>query len=217
MPTRSHVRVKICGLTRRTDLEAAVNAGADYVGFVRYPRSPRNVSLEQARLLTGDVPESLCLTVLTVNPTDAEVDRLLDALNINLLQLHGSESPDRVAELRDRHDIRIMKAIGIANKQDVDVIDDYSDVVDQILVDAKPASAGSLPGGNGLSFDWRLLEGIKWKVPWMLAGGLDANNVAAAVNLTSARQLDVSSGVESQPGIKDPSRIADFIRAARET
>ena len=217
MPTGSHVRVKICGLTRRTDLEAAVNAGADYVGLVRYPKSPRNVSLEQARLLTGDVPESLCLTVLTVNPTDEEVDRLLDALNINLLQLHGSESPDRVAELRDRHDIRIMKAIGIANRQDIDVIDDYSDVVDQILVDAKPASVGSLPGGNGLSFDWRLLEGIEWKVPWMLAGGLDADNVAAAVNLTCARQLDVSSGVESQPGIKDPSRIADFIRAARET
>lgn len=209
------IHVKICGLTRAADVADAVAAGADYVGLVRYPRSPRHVDLVQARCLADGVPGNVCKTVLTVDPDDQEIEALLDNVGIDLLQLHGSESPDRVNELKGRFGLRVMKAIGIATDEDLSMLDEYADAADQLLVDAKPVEPAALPGGNGLSFDWRLMKGLEPDLPWMLAGGLDPGNVETAISLTGCRQVDVSSGVESSPGIKDGTMISEFIRAAK--
>ena len=205
-------RVKICGLTRPTDVMAARNAA--YVGFVFFPKSPRHLTVEQAATLAGDVPVGQCKVALTVNADDATLDALMAAVPIDMLQLHGSESPDRVADVRARFGLPVMKAVGISGPQDVDALADYAEVADQLLVDAKPPKGANLPGGNGVSFDWGLLAGRRWAVPWMLAGGLHPGNVADAVRLTGARQVDVSSGVESTPGQKDATLIAQFIAAA---
>jgi phosphoribosylanthranilate isomerase len=151
---------------------------------------------------------------LTVDATDADLDAILDRVPIDMLQLHGHEPPDRVAQLRTRHGLPVMKAVGVATEVDLADLDIYAQVADQILVDAKPVPGAVLPGGNGVAFDWRLISGRRWPVPWMLAGGLTPENVADAVRLTGARQVDVSSGVESFPGVKDPARIAAFLRAA---
>ncbi|MEC7298623.1 MAG: phosphoribosylanthranilate isomerase, partial [Pseudomonadota bacterium] len=151
-----------------------------------------------------------------VNADDALIDAITGAVPLDMLQLHGKESPERVAELRARTGLPVMKAVGIAGPEDLDQIAIYEQVADQILIDAKPPKGADLPGGNGLAFDWRLLQGRKyWTRPWMLAGGLTPDNVAEAVRLTGARQVDVSSGVESAPGVKDLDRIGDFVRAAQ--
>jgi phosphoribosylanthranilate isomerase len=154
---------------------------------------------------------------LTVDATDADLDAILDQVPIDMLQLHGHEAPDRVAEVRARYGLPVMKAVGVATAGDLADLDAYARVADQILVDAKPVPGAVLPGGNGVAFDWRLIAGRRWPVPWMLAGGLTPENVAEAVRLTGARQVDVSSGVESAPGVKDPARIAAFLRAAAGT
>jgi phosphoribosylanthranilate isomerase len=209
------VYVKICGLTDPAGLSAAVTAGARYVGFVFFPRSPRNVTLEQARALVLSVPEGVAKVALVVDPEDAALDALLAQVPVDILQLHGHESPARVAALRARHGLPVMKAVGVADASDLPALADYEQVADQILVDAKPPKDANLPGGNGLAFDWRLIAGRDWARPWMLAGGLTPDNVAQAVMLTGARQVDVSSGVESAPGVKDAARIAAFISAAK--
>lgn len=209
------MRSKICGLSTAQSVAAAVNAGAAYVGFVFFEKSPRNVTIAQARELALDVPVGICKVALTVNATDAELAEILDAVPIDMLQLHGSETPERVAEVKARFGLPVMKAVGVADASDIPAINRYSRVADQLLIDAKPPKNADLPGGNGLSFDWRLIADRKWAVPWMLAGGLDAENVAQAMLLTGASQVDVSSGVESAPGIKDNDKIAGFIRAAK--
>jgi phosphoribosylanthranilate isomerase len=209
------VYVKICGLTDPAGLSAAVTAGARYVGFVFFPRSPRNVTLEQARALVLSVPEGVAKVALVVDPKDAALDALLAQVPVDILQLHGHESPARVAALRARHGLPVMKAVGVADASDLPALADYEQVADQILVDAKPPKDANLPGGNGLAFDWRLIAGRDWARPWMLAGGLTPDNVAQAVMLTGARQVDVSSGVESAPGVKDAARIAAFISAVK--
>ncbi|WP_102107521.1 phosphoribosylanthranilate isomerase [Oceaniglobus roseus] len=209
------VRVKICGLTEPVGLDAAVAAGAAYVGFVFFPRSPRNVSPEAAAALADRVPPGRCKVALTVDADDDALAAILDVAPIDMLQLHGRETPERVAEVRRRFGLPVMKAVGLAAAEDLSALDRYAGVADQILVDAKPPKDGVLPGGNGLSFDWRLLQGRRWPVPWMLAGGLEAGNVAEALRLTGARQVDLSSGVESAPGIKDPQRIRAFMAAAQ--
>ncbi|NKX44033.1 phosphoribosylanthranilate isomerase [Roseicyclus persicicus] len=206
--------IKFCGLTRPQDIDAAVAAGARYVGFVFFPKSPRNVSLETARALALRVPPGVAKVALTVDADDAALDALLAAVPLDLLQLHGHESPARVAEVRARHGLPVMKAVGIAEAADLAEIDRYQPVADLLLIDAKPPRGADLPGGNGLAFDWRLLAGRKyWTKPWLLAGGLTPANVAEAVRLTGARQVDVSSGVESAPGIKDADRMAAFAAA----
>ncbi|KAA9005183.1 phosphoribosylanthranilate isomerase [Histidinibacterium aquaticum] len=209
------VRVKICGLSDPQTVEAAAGAGASYVGFVFFERSPRNLSVEAAREAAVAAPLGVAKVALTVDPTDEQLDEILDRVPLDMLQLHGRETPERVAEVRARFGLPVMKAVGIAGREDVEKLDAYGAVADQLLVDAKPAPGGPLPGGNGVAFDWRLVANRRWPVPWMLAGGLDAGNVAQALDLTGARQVDVSSGVESAPGVKDPERIAAFIRAAR--
>ncbi|MFC6686327.1 phosphoribosylanthranilate isomerase [Jhaorihella thermophila] len=211
----AQVNVKICGLTTAASVEAAVSAGARYVGFVFFERSPRNVTIEQAAALAAEVPPGVCKVALTVNADDAELDRILGAVPLDMLQLHGQETPDRVAAIRSRHGLPVMKAIGIAGSEDMPAIDLYSDVADQLLIDAKPPRGADLPGGNGLAFDWQLLAARKyWRRPWMLAGGLTPDNVAQAIRATGARQVDVSSGVESTPGTKDAALIRAFVAAA---
>lgn len=212
----SDVAVKICGLTSPEDVIAAADAGARYVGFVFFPKSPRNVSVAQASALAAEVPFGVAKVALTVNADDALLDEITQNVAIDILQLHGSESVERVAEIKARTGLPVMKAIGISDAEDLQKIVDYGRVADMLLVDAKPPKNADLPGGNGLAFDWRLLAGRKWAVPWMLAGGLTPENVQQAIQLTGARQVDVSSGVESAPGVKDPAKIASFVSAAQD-
>lgn len=209
------VRVKICGLRERAHLAAAARAGAAYVGFVFFEKSPRHVTPQVAADLAAEVPAGLCKVALTVNADDAALDALLTRVPIDMLQLHGVESPERVAAVRERYGLPVMKAVGIAGTDDLAALDLYAGVADQLLVDAKPHRGAALPGGNGLAFDWRLIAGRRWAVPWMLAGGLSPANVAEAVRLTGAAQVDVSSGVESAPGRKETALIGDFIAAAQ--
>jgi phosphoribosylanthranilate isomerase len=209
------VRVKICGLRTAADMDAVVTAGAAYAGFVFFPKSPRHLTIDQARLLALAAPPGLAKVALTVNADDALLDNITGSVPIDMLQLHGSESPARVAEVRARYGLPVMKAVGVADEGDLAALTDYALAADQILIDAKPPKGADLPGGNGLAFDWRLLVGRKWLRPWMLAGGLTDENVAAAIRLTGARQVDVSSGVESAPGVKDAAMISRFVKAAQ--
>lgn len=206
------IKVKICGLKDASAIQAA--DGARYIGFVFFEKSPRNVGLAQAAKLALDVPVGVAKVALTVNASDVFLDSLTRAVPLDMLQLHGSEPPERVAEIRARYGLPVMKAIGVAEAADLAQIADYEAVADQILVDAKPPTTADLPGGNGLSFDWRLIAGRQWQKPWMLAGGLTPDNVAEAIKLTGAQQVDVSSGVESMAGRKDPTFIKAFIEAA---
>jgi phosphoribosylanthranilate isomerase len=209
-------RVKICGLGRPSDVAASAAAGAAYVGFVFFEKSPRNVSFDVAHALALEVPMGIAKVALTVNADDATLDALVDSVPLDMLQLHGSESPERVAEVRARFGLPVMKAVGIADEGDLAGLNDYFQVSDQILIDAKPPKGADLPGGNGLSFDWRLIAERRWGIPWMLAGGLTPDNVAEAIRLTGAKQVDVSSGVESARGVKDASLIEQFISAAHD-
>ena len=207
------IRVKICGLTTPEQVEAAAAAGAAYVGFVFFPKSPRAVTPAQAAELALVTPAGVAKVALVVNASDAELDEITETVPLDMLQLHGSETPERVAEIRARYGLPVMKAIGIADEDDLAAIDLYSDVADQLLIDAKPPKNADLPGGNGLSFDWRLVKRKYWRRPWMLAGGLTPENAAEAVRMTGARQLDVSSGVEDAPGEKNPERIQAFVNS----
>ncbi len=207
--------MKICGLTTAEQVQAVAAAGARYAGFVFFPKSPRHLEVPKAAEIAGSAPVGLAKVALTVNATDAQLDYILESVPLDMLQLHGRESPERVAEIRDRFGLPVMKAIGIADEADLPQISAYEDVADQLLIDAKPPKDAELPGGNGLAFDWRLLAGRKyWRRPWMLAGGLTPENVAEAVRMTGARQVDVSSGVERAPGVKSADLISSFVRAA---
>lgn len=210
----SDIRVKICGLRTAADVAAVARAGAAYAGFVFFAKSPRNLSIAEAKLLAHAAPPGLAKVALVVNADDATLEAILAEVPIDMLQLHGAETPERVTEVRDRFGLPVMKAVGLSGEADLAAIMEYSLVADQLLVDAKPGSGTDLPGGNGLAFDWRLLVGRRWLRPWMLAGGLGPHNVAEAIRLTGARQVDVSSGVESAPGVKDHAKIAAFVAAA---
>lgn len=210
----SEIRVKICGLTRPEDVVFAAEAGAAYVGLVFYPPSPRHLDLPQARDVALAAPPGVGKVALVVDPTDAELDAILDTVPLDMLQLHGAETPDRVAEVRARYGLPVMKAWGVAVADDLRGLTDMCLVADQVLVDAKAPKDAVIPGGNGLAFDWKLVAGRHWLRPWMLAGGLTAGNVAEAIRRTGARQVDVSSGVESARGIKDQGLIRAFIEAA---
>ena len=207
------MRVKICGLTTLGTLSAAVASGASYVGFVFFEKSPRHLTIKQASIMAESVPTGICKTALVVDPTDQELDSLLGAVPIDMIQLHGHETVERVSEVKQRFGLPVMKAVGISDETDLNQLNEYSRVSDQILVDAKPPKDANIPGGNGLAFDWRLIAGRRWPTPWMLAGGLTNKNVAEAARLTGARQFDVSSGVETLTGVKDIQLISDFIQA----
>lgn len=207
-------RTKICGLSTPETVAAAAEAGAAFVGFVFFDKSPRNVSVEQAMALALAVPPGVAKVALTVNASDALLTKLTEKVALDMLQLHGNESLERVADVQARFGLPVMKALGVADESDLLAVEAYAAVADQILIDAKPPKDAVLPGGNGLAFDWRLMAGRGFACPWMLAGGLTPENVAEAISLTGARQVDVSSGVESSPGVKDIAAISAFIEAA---
>ena len=215
------MRVKICGVRTRAEAAAAAEAGAAYVGLVFYPASPRQVTLGDARWIAEGMRSSgqdgPLKVALTVDAEDETLDRIVEAVPIDLIQLHGHESPERVAAVRARYGWPVIKAVGLAEEGDLEGIGDYEAAADQLLIDARPPrnAKAALPGGNGVAFDWRLIEGRTWRKPWMLAGGLNPQNVAEAVRLTGAVQVDVSSGVESRAGRKDVGLIAAFVQAAR--
>ena len=208
------MKVKICGLSDAATVDVSVAAGAAYVGFVFFPRSPRNVSIDQARGLAARVPQGVCRTGLFVDADDGKIGRVLDSVSLDMIQLHGSESRERARAIRNTFGLPVMKSFAISADSDVEGIDRWLGYADQLLVDAPQAQHMDRPGGQGIAVDWRLLANRKWRVPWMLAGGLTRDNVSDAVRLTGATQLDVSSGVESAPGMKDCDLIRAFLRAA---
>ena len=209
------VGIKICGLSTPDTLDIALDAGADMVGFVFFAPSPRNLSFDIARDLAARVDGRAKIVALTVNADDATLDAIVASLRPDMLQLHGAETPARVAAIRTRLGLPVMKAIGVAAGADLARAADYAGVADMMLFDAKPPRDAVLPGGNGRAFDWTILQGQRSELPWMLSGGLDAGNVAEALRITGAGAVDVSSGVERAPGVKDPQRIRAFIAAAR--
>lgn len=209
------VRVKICGLGTEATLKAALDAGADLVGFVHFPKSPRHLPLGEAGRLSDLARGRAERVVLLVDPDDALVDAAVAAIDPDLVQLHGRESPERVAALRRRTGRSVMKAVGIATAADLARLAAYEAVADRLLLDAKPPPDAALPGGNGRAFDWDLLTGVRLPDGTMLSGGLDADNVALALARTGLSAVDVSSGVETRPGEKDPARIRAFVAAAR--
>lgn len=208
------VRVKICGIRDEAALFACVEGRADLVGFVFFPKSPRHLTPDAAAPLATYIRGVAASVALVVDADDAVIEEIVRVVNPDMLQLHGSEPPARVAEIRARFGKPVMKAISVATAVDAARAFDYP-MADLILFDAKPAPGAVLPGGNGIAFDWHALEGMRGKVPFMLSGGLTPDNVAEAVRLTGARAVDVSSGVERAPGVKDPELIRRFLSVAK--
>ncbi len=212
----AEIRVKICGMKTRADMEAAASAGAAYVGLNFFAKSARSVSIAQAAALASEAPVGLAKVGLVVNPSDADLDAITGSVPLDMIQLHGQESVERVAEIKSRYGLPVMKVIGVAEAADLAPIDLYAQVADQIMIDAKAPKGAKLPGGNGVAFDWQLLAGKKyWQAPWMLAGGLTPENVAEAIRKTGARQVDVASGVETAPAQKDADLMRAFVEAAQ--
>ncbi|GLQ04970.1 phosphoribosylanthranilate isomerase [Sneathiella chinensis] len=213
----TRVKTKICGLNDAAAVQAAATNGADYIGFVFFPPSPRAVTPEQAAQLARDVPDSVTIVGLFVDPDDDLIRAVLDGVPLGLIQLHGKETPERVQAIRERFGIPVMKALRVADPSDIEAARLYEPVADMLLFDAKPPATleNALPGGNGLVFDWRMLKGANFPVPWMLAGGLDKNNVTQAVTISGALIVDTSSGVEVEPGVKDLAAIAAFLETVQ--
>jgi phosphoribosylanthranilate isomerase len=207
--------VKICGLSTRETLSAALEAGADMVGFVFFPPSPRHLSLDTARELARQVKQRATRVALTVDADDATLEGIVAALAPDILQLHGHETPGRVSEIKRKFGREVMKALPVERASDLATLPDYAAVADRILFDARPPKGATRPGGLGAVFDWQLLKDLDLKLPFMVSGGLHADNVAGAVRITRAGGVDVSSGVERAPGIKDVEMIRAFIHAAR--
>lgn len=210
----THV-VKICGLSTPATLDAALDAGADMVGFVFFPKSPRHVDWATARALGQQARRRAEIVALTVDADDGTLARIVDALSPDLIQLHGSETPERVKRIGELCSLPTIKAIGVASRDDLAAAEAYQGVADCLLIDAKPPRDAALPGGNGRPFDWSLTRNFHLPHPWLLSGGLDPLTVGSAIALSGAQGVDVSSGVESAPGVKDEARIRAFIAAAR--
>jgi phosphoribosylanthranilate isomerase len=209
--------VKICGLSTPETLDAALVGGADMVGFVFFSPSPRHVTLDVARALGKQAKGRAVKVALSVDADDADLENSIDALKPDILQLHGKESVARVRDIKQKFGLPVMKALAVETRADLAALPGYAAVCDRILFDAKPPKDATRPGGLGAVFDWHLLEGLDLKLPFMVSGGLTAANVAEALRITRAGGVDISSGVESAPGIKDPDMIRAFIRAARAT
>lgn len=207
------IRAKICGLTTRETVKAAVDAEASHLGFVFFAKSPRNISPEQVAELCKDIPSSVVKTGVFVNPKDSQLDRILAVAPLDLLQLHGSESPARVQEIKARFKRPVMKAIALSGPDDMAVARAYESCADMLLFDAKAPTdlTGALPGGNGRAFDWNIIQAAEINLPWMLSGGLNMDNIAEAIAISGAQMIDVSSGVESRPGLKDIAKIKAFM------
>jgi len=207
------VSAKICGISTAVALDAAIGGGATHVGFVFFPKSPRNVSIEQAAGLAARVPGHVNKVGLFVEPNLDFLAQVLAVIPLEVIQLHGNESPSLLARLRSAYGLELWKAVPVRTRADLEVGKAYHGLADRLLYDAKPPNGAELPGGNGLRFDWKLLEGHRHMAPWALSGGLDPANAAEAARVTGAQLLDVSSGVESTPGVKDVDKIAAFLQA----
>jgi phosphoribosylanthranilate isomerase len=207
--------VKICGLSTRETLDVALGSGADMVGFVFFPPSPRHISLETARELGKQAKGRALKVALTVDADDATLDNIVETLRPDILQLHGKETTARLRDIRAKFGLQLMKVLPVETLADLAPLAGYADVADRILFDARAPKGATRPGGLGAVFDWHLLENLDLKLPFMVSGGLNPDNVAEAVRVTGAGGVDVSSGVERSPGVKDPGMIRDFIRAAR--
>lgn len=207
--------VKLCGLRRPEDVEAALRAGADDLGFIFYPASKRNLPLEDARILRALIPSQRRAVAVVVNPDDDLLKEILSVFRPDMLQLHGEESPNRTQEIRQRFGLPVIKAIAVKDAADVDAAHAYADAADALLFDTKAPDGRS--GGTGQAFDWTLLRGFESPLPWYLSGGLGPDNVADALRLTGARRVDASSRLEATPGMKDPSLLAALVAAVRGT
>lgn len=215
MPTSPIIGVKICGLTSPDAIDAAVRAGASYGGLVFHPRSPRFVTLEQASTLAARMRGKLKIVALICDMDDAGIEAVIAAVKPDLLQLHGSESARRVAYIRGKFGVPVIKALPVADVSDLAAAAEYESTADMLMFDARAPKGAAYPGGHGAAFDWKILSGRTFTRPWFLAGGLDPDNVARALELSGAQMVDVSSGVESAPGVKDAVRIADFVNATK--
>ena len=208
------VQVKICGLTTPETLDTALKGGASHIGFVFFAKSPRDLTADKAAALAAGIGGRSKIVGLFVNPTGDDIDRVRAVVPLDVVQLHGDESPEFVSRLRMTSGLAVWKAIPVRTARDFDEAQKYRGAASLILYDAKPPAGSDIPGGNGLRFDWELLRGHQHLLPWALSGGLDAHNLAEAVRITKAPLLDISSGVESAPGIKDVDKIAAFLKAA---
>ena len=208
-------KVKICGIRETQHLHAAVKSGASYIGFVFFENSRRNVTIETAQKLASQVPKEVLRVALMVNPSDEFIHRILESVSIDMLQLHGHETSERVRTIKRLSNLPIMKAIGIGKKEDLALVKKYEIVADQILLDAKSPIDARVPGGLGKSFDWNILSKFRCKKPWLLAGGLTIENLSMAIEKTGANQFDVSSGVEDKFGIKSVKKICQFLNTVK--
>jgi phosphoribosylanthranilate isomerase len=209
----SKVRVKICGITNTADMDASIRYGTHYAGLMFFEKSPRFVNLNLARKLSLYAGNQIKKVAVTVNLDNQILDEIVKKVPLDFIQLHGKETPKRVREIKIRYNLPVIKAIGVAEAADLEMISLFSDVADQLLIDAKSSPSSILPGGNGLNFDWKLLKDFEFQRPWLLAGGLNSKNAAEAIALTGATQLDLSSGVEKAPGLKDNKKISLFMSA----
>ena len=209
------IEIKLCGLKEPSHIEAAFNLGIKYLGFVFFEKSPRFLRNDSAKSLISLTPPGIIKVGLVVNPSD-ECLNSISGLNLDMIQLHGSESIDRVKEIKSKFNFSLIKAIGIKEKKDLDLVERYSEVADHLLIDAKPSSNTSLPGGNGIKFDWTILEKKSWSFPWFLAGGLNANNITEALRMTKAKKVDLSSGVEDSNGRKSINKITSFVKKIKK-
>ena len=209
------IEIKLCGLKEPSHIEAAFNLGIKYLGFVFFEKSPRFLRNDSAKSLISLTPPGIIKVGLVVNPSD-ECLNSISGLNLDMIQLHGSESINRVKEIKSKFNFSLIKAIGIKEKKDLDLVERYSEVADHLLIDAKPSSNDSLPGGNGIKFDWTILEKRSWSFPWFLAGGLNANNITEALRMTKAKKVDLSSGVEDSNGRKSINKITSFVKKIKK-
>ena len=209
------IEIKLCGLKEPSHIEAAFNLGIKYLGFVFFEKSPRFLRNDSAKSLISLTPPGIIKVGLVVNPSD-ECLNSISGLNLDMIQLHGSESIDRVKEIKSKFNFSLIKAIGIKEKKDLDLVESYSEVADHLLIDAKPSSNTSLPGGNGIKFDWTILEKKSWSFPWFLAGGLNTNNITEALRMTKAKKVDLSSGVEDSNGRKSINKITSFVKKIKK-
>ena len=213
------VEIKICGLSTPEALQTCASEGADMAGFIFFEKSPRNVApelaAELAELARG-LPHPLRTVAVTVDAEDAMLDAIVAAMKPDFLQLHGRETPQRIVELKQRHGLPVIKAFAVREAADLAALVPYEGIADRFLLDAKAPAGSDLPGGNGVSFDWRLLQALDTKTPWMLSGGLDVENIGEALAVSGATSVDVSSGVEAAPGRKDIAKIAAFIKTVRD-
>jgi phosphoribosylanthranilate isomerase len=209
------IEVKICGLRTPEAIDVAVSGGARYLGFVFFPASPRALVPEEAALLASNVAHGIKKVGLVVDADDALLDEIIARVPLEMLQLHGRETPKRAAEIKRRYNVDIIKAIPVEAADDIEAATPFEGIADMVLFDAKPCAGATRPGGNARAFDWTVLKPMAWKGPWMLAGGLNAANLGEAVRLSEASMVDVSSGIEDALGVKNPEKITTFLAAAR--